>query len=125
MAKGRVLALALDAADPGLVRRLAEAGEMPAMAGLLRDAAIVETRAAAGVFVSANWPTIFTSTLPDRHHYLCWDEYVGGTYDSRETKPTSVRGTPWGERLSEAGRAVAVLDVPHSIPREVNGVMVS
>jgi predicted AlkP superfamily phosphohydrolase/phosphomutase len=125
MSKARVMAVALDAADPGLVARLAAAGEMPAMARLLREAAVVETRAPAGVFVSANWPTIFTATLPDRHRYLCWDEFIGGTYDYRETTPEFVRGTPFWERLSEAGRSVAVFDVPHSIPRELNGVMVA
>src|SRR5436190_1672655 len=106
--KARVLVLAIDAADPGLVRELAYAGEMPAMARFLERAAVVETRAPVGVFVSANWPTIFTSNPPDRHRYLCWNEYIGGTYDYRETDPTMVRGTPFWEALSEAGKRVAV-----------------
>src|SRR5690348_3361041 len=121
--KARVMVIALDAADPGLVRSLACAGEMPAMAGFLERAAAVPTMAPMGVFVSANWPTIFTGTRPDRHGYLCWDEYVGGTYDYRETDPTMVRGTPFWETLSEAGRRVAVIDVPHSLARPVNGAM--
>jgi len=123
--KARVLVLALDAADPGLVRELAQAGEMPAMARFLERAAEVETRAPAGVFVSANWPTIFTSTTPDRHRYLCWNEYIGGTYDYRETDPTMVRGTPFWDALSAAGKRVALVDVPHTVVRPLNGVMVS
>jgi predicted AlkP superfamily phosphohydrolase/phosphomutase len=121
--KARVMVIALDAADPGLVRALARAGEMPAMASFLARAAAVPTLAPAGVFVSANWPTIFTASFPDRHGYLCWNEYVGGTYDYRETDPTMVRGTPFWETLSEAGRRVAVIDVPHSLARPVNGAM--
>src|SRR4051812_29929432 len=123
--KARVMVLALDAADPGLVRELARAGEMPAMAGFLGRAAEVSTRAPVGVFVSANWPTIFTATSPDRHRYLCWNEYMGGTYDYRETSPTMVRGTPFWETLSEAGKRVAVLDVPHAVVRPVNGMMLN
>lgn len=121
--KARVMVIALDAADPGLVRALARAGEMPATASFLERAAAVPTLAPVGVFVSANWPTIFTATFPDRHGYLCWNEYVGGTYDYRETDPTMVRGTPFWETLSDAGRRVAILDVPHSIARPLNGAM--
>jgi predicted AlkP superfamily phosphohydrolase/phosphomutase len=121
--KARVMVIALDAADPGLVRSLARAGEMPAMADFLERAAAVPTLAPMGVFVSANWPTIFTATSPDRHGYLCWNEYVGGTYDYRETDPTMMRGAPFWETLSDAGRRVAVIDVPHSLARPVNGAM--
>jgi predicted AlkP superfamily phosphohydrolase/phosphomutase len=123
--KARVLALAIDAADPALIRQMALTGEMPAMAGFMQGAAAVPTRAPMGVFVSANWPTIFTATLPDRHHYLCWDQITGGTYSYRETSPMEVRGTPFWETLSAAGKHVAVMDVPHTVVRPVNGVMVS
>jgi predicted AlkP superfamily phosphohydrolase/phosphomutase len=123
--KARVMVLALDAADPGLVRELARVGEMPAVARFLARAAEVRTRAPVGVFVSANWPTIFTATSPDRHRYLCWNEYLGGSYDYRETDPTMVRGTPFWESLSEAGKRVAVLDVPHTVARPLNGVMLT
>jgi predicted AlkP superfamily phosphohydrolase/phosphomutase len=117
------MVVALDAADPDLVRQLAAEGEMPAMARLLEEAALVETEAPPGVFVSANWPTIFTATSPDRHGYLCWEEIRGGTYEHRQTSPSEIRGTPIWERLSEAGRRVAVLDVPHSLARPLNGAM--
>lgn len=121
----RVMVVSLDAADPTLVRELADAGEMPAMARVLREGAVLDTLAPAGVFVSANWPTIFTATSPDRHGYLCWEELRGGTYDHRETDPTMVRGDPIWRRLSEAGRRVAVLDVPHSRVEPVNGTMLA
>ena len=101
------MALSLDAADSKLVLELAQSGEMPAVARLLDDAAVVETRAPMGVFVGAIWPTIATANQPDRHRFMCWEEYRGGTYDYRETDPTMMRGTPIWERLSDAGRRVA------------------
>ncbi len=125
MAKARVMVAALDAADPGLIEEMAAAGEMPAMARVIRDAARVNTLAPLGVFVGANWPTIFNAVRADRHHYVCWDEFRGGTYEYRETTPHEMEGTPLWERLSEAGRRVAIVDVPHTVPRRVNGVMVS
>ena len=123
--KARVLAIALDAADPTLVREFATAGEMPNVARLLDEAAVVDTLAPPGVFVSANWPSIFTADLPDRTTYLCWEEIAGGTYEHRVTSPRMVRGTPIWQRMSEAGRRVAVLDVPHSIVEPLNGVMLA
>ena len=118
------MVIALDAADPGLVREFARAGEMPNVARLLGESAQVQTLAPMGVFVGANWPTLFTATRPDRHGFLCWDEFRGGTYEYRETDPTIIRGTPLWEHLSEAGKRVAVIDVPHALARPVNGAMV-
>jgi hypothetical protein len=43
--KARVMVIALDAADPGLVRALARTREMPAMAGFLERAAEASTLA--------------------------------------------------------------------------------
>lgn len=123
--KARVLILSLDAADPNEVQELAAKGQMPHMARLLREAARVNTLASEGVFVSANWPTIFTSTHPDRHQYLCWDEISGGTYDYRQTTPEEVQGTPFWRELSDAGRRVGVMDVPHSVVEPLNGAMVA
>ena len=123
--KARVMVIALDAADQTLLRELARAGELPAIAQLMEDAAAVDTVAPEGVFVSANWPTIVTASSPERHGYLSWDEIVGGTYDYRMTTPTEVRGVPFWRRLSEAGRRVAVIDVPHSVVEPLNGVMLA
>ena len=117
------MVVALDAADPTLVRELARQGAMPTMRRLLDQAAVVETRAPMGVFVGGNWPTLFTATEPDRHHFLCWEEIRGGTYDHVETDPTMMCGTPIWERLSAAGRRVGVVDVPHAVARPVNGAM--
>ncbi len=119
------MVLSLDAADPGLVRRLAAAGEMPAMAALIERAAVVDTIAPEAVYVSANWPTLFTATQPDRHRYLCWDEIAPGTYERRETDLSYIREPPLWRALSAAGRRVAVFDVPHTVIEPVDGVMVT
>src|SRR5207302_11495772 len=110
-----VLVIALDAADPGLVQTLAARGDMPTLARLLDDSAQMRTLAPEGVFVSANWPTIFTGLRPDRHHYLCWEEIPGDTYDHLQTTPHEVQGTPFWDFLSEQGRRVCVFDVRHCI----------
>jgi predicted AlkP superfamily phosphohydrolase/phosphomutase len=123
--RGRTIVIALDAMDAGLVAEFVAAGELPAIGSLLGTSARVRLEAPMGVFVSANWPTLYTATGPDRHGYLCWNEYVGGSYERRETDPTWVRGTPFWETLAGAGRRVAVFDVPHSISRDFGGTIVT
>lgn len=120
------LLLALDACDAVLAQRLAATGQMPALARLLADGMVADTIAPAGFFVSANWPTIFTALAADRHHYTCWDGVAPGTYTYGETTPRQIAGTPFWETLSDAGRRVAVLDVPHSrVCRPLDGIIVT
>ena len=97
---------------------------MPAFAGLLERAAVVDTITSEAVYASSNWVTLATAEEPDRHGYLCWDEIEPGGYERRETDLGYIRSAPLWRRLSEAGRRVAVLDVPHTRPEPVNGVMV-
>ena len=120
----RAMVLSLDAADPGLVRRLAAAGEMPAMAALLERAAMIETLAPPGVYVSANWPTLFTATSPTATA-TCAGTRSRRAPTSGATRTSSwIREPPLWRALSEAGRRVAVFDVPHTTVEPVNGVMV-
>lgn len=119
-----VVYLGLDACDAGIATQLARQGRMPTLRRLLDEAARVRTEAPAGVFVSANWPTLFTALDPARHGYLCWKQFVPGTYRDVQTTPEMVAGTPLWERLSDAGRRVAIVDVPHTrAPAHMNGLM--
>jgi predicted AlkP superfamily phosphohydrolase/phosphomutase len=121
----QVVYLALDACDAGLATQLARQGHMPTLARLLAESAHVATRAPAGVFVSANWPTLVTGLDPTRHGYLCWKQLVPGTYRDEQTSPRQIAGRPLWERLSDTGRRVAVVDVPHThAPEQLNGLMV-
>jgi predicted AlkP superfamily phosphohydrolase/phosphomutase len=118
-----VLYLAFDACDREIVRTMAAAGELPTFRHLFDSAAIVPVEPPPGAFVSATWPSFTTSRQPDRHGYLCWVEITPGTYEWNETTPASVKGRQFWEQLSDHGRRVAVLDVPHSrLSVGMNGV---
>ncbi|MCU1497801.1 MAG: type phosphodiesterase/nucleotide pyrophosphatase [Acidimicrobiales bacterium] len=118
--------IAMDAADPDLVRRWASEGRLPAVASMLARGTAAEVAAPPGVFVTSNWASIATAVGPDRHRYLCWDEIDPETYEHRETEPTpaTVQGTAFWEHLSTAGRRTALVDVPHTWPSPIDGVMV-
>jgi len=109
----RVAFIGLDAADPGLVRRWAAAGELPTLARLLDTTATAATDPPPGFFVGAIWPSWYTAVGPARHGVHCWQQLVPGTYDVvRWLAGREARHAPFWSALARAGRRVALIDVP-------------
>jgi predicted AlkP superfamily phosphohydrolase/phosphomutase len=120
----KVLYVALDACDSALMVELADSGKCPTLAGLLRDGAVTETIAPTGTYVGSSWMTITTGSGVGSHRYWNWLEVDPATYRLQMTTPREARGRPFWEHLSDAGRRVAVLDVPHAAaPESFNGVV--
>jgi predicted AlkP superfamily phosphohydrolase/phosphomutase len=121
----KILVVALDACDPDTIRELAAAGEVPTLARLLDQSASATTRNPYGLFVGSLWSSFFTARSAARTGFHCWEEVDTKTYERRLTSPLEIRGTPFWETLSDAGKRVAVLDVPHSrAVKPLNGVVV-
>ena len=119
------LMVALDACDSRVMRAVAAGGRAPTIAALLGRAARLDTSAPVGVYEGAIWPTLFTSLSTTKHGYYCHEELTLGTYQHHATSPRDIAGTPFWQVLSEAGKRVAVIDVPHSVVSgPVNGVQV-
>jgi predicted AlkP superfamily phosphohydrolase/phosphomutase len=106
----RVLAIGLDAAEPSLVRALAERGDVPTLQGLLARGASGPVASPAHVGSGAVWPTFVAGAGPSAHgihSFWSWDAGRMGLY------PASLDHlTPFWRRAAAAGRAVGVLDVP-------------
>lgn len=104
---------------------LARAGTCPTFAELLDTAAVVDTVAPYGTFVGSSWMTISTGAAVATHRYWNWLEIDPATYSLRATTPRESRRPPFWQHLSDAGRRIAVLDVPHAdIPAQLHGVLV-
>ncbi|MBV9310104.1 MAG: alkaline phosphatase family protein [Solirubrobacterales bacterium] len=110
----RVVLLGFDAMDPELTQAMAAAGRLPAFAGLLEQSGRCEIRNPVGLFVGTLWSTFFTGLSASKTGFHCWEEIVPGSYERRLTTADSIRGTQFWEAIGDAGRRVAVLDVPHS-----------
>jgi predicted AlkP superfamily phosphohydrolase/phosphomutase len=120
-----VLLVGLDACDPAIARRLAAAGHLPALARLFESSARCTVHNPYGLFVGALWMNFATGLRPDRHRFHCWDEIDVASYERRLTTPPSNAETAFWHALGEAGRRVAVLDVPHAkADLPVNGMQV-
>lgn len=124
MTTTRVLALALDACEKDIALALAAQGRMPVLASLLERGAWAPTQNPPGLFVGSVWPTIYTGVSPATHGRYCFSQLVPGSYAVHHTSVgTTVDARPFWAQLSEAGRRVAVLDVPHSFVVEgLNGI---
>lgn len=124
---GKLLLLALDAASPALLRRWAADGTMPNVARLLREGLSGDTRAVEGLYVGAAWPSFYTGRNPAGHGIYWLERLVPGSYRIQQVRPVDFsRHKPLWELLSEAGRRVAVMDVPLSrVSAELLGFQVS
>ncbi len=121
-----VVMLGFDAMDPALTERMANDGRLPAFRELFGSAARLPIRNPPGLFVGSLWSTFFTARSAVQTGFHCWEEIVPGGYERRLTTADAIRGVPFWETLSDAGKRVAVLDVPHSrAGAALNGVQIS
>ncbi len=126
MATGRIVMLGFDAMDPELARLMAARGELPAFEELFRSSARCQIKNPPGLFVGSLWSTFFTGRSAVETGFHCWEEIVPGGYERRVTTADAIQGRPFWETLSDAGKRVAVIDVPHSCAgTPINGIQVS
>jgi predicted AlkP superfamily phosphohydrolase/phosphomutase len=122
----RVVMLAFDAMDPVLTEQMANDGRLPAFREVFTSASRHPIRNPPGLFVGSLWSTFFTGRSAVETGFHCWEEIVAGGYERRLTTAEAIRGRPFWENLSDAGRRVAVIDVPHSrAGAPLDGVQIS
>lgn len=103
---------------------LAHRGTCPNLGRMLAEGASVGTVAPYGTFVGSSWMTISTGVGVGTHRYWNWQEVDPDSYSLRPTSPRDARRPPFWRALSDAGRRVAVLDVPHAdVPDQLHGVL--
>lgn len=123
----RLLFIGLDAMSPALILRWARSGELPVLARLLDRGYSADVANPAGFLSSVSlWPTFFTATQPVAHGYMAYRQIVPGTYSTRIHGPDDVSGEPLWERLSKAGKRIAVIDIPWAqLSKDINGIHVN
>ena len=118
----KIVAIALDACDPGLARAFAQRGLMPNLARLLGEASHCHVRNPFALFVNAIWMNYATSLLPPRHGFHSWDKVDPATYERCLNPPPRLAHPTFWKQMSDAGCSVAAIDVPHQYPSEgLNG----
>ena len=113
------LAIALDGAEPALVRRLMAAGRMPVLSGLAAGGQWSTVESSAWIGSASVWPTFVSASEPRDHgiHYVWrWDPTAMSI--AREHGAGIV---PWWRDAALGGRRVLTLDVPWLPFAEVEG----
>ena len=122
----KILVLAIDAANPGLLQDWANDGTLPNLRALMSRGLVGSSRSIEGFYVGATWPTFYTGVTPARHgfHYLV--QLKPGTYEFyRPADDGLVKTEPFWQHLSRAGHRIAVLDVPLTrIDPSINGIQI-
>ncbi len=112
----KTLVAGLDAACWEYVQPLLAAGEMPALAALMAQGAWGRLDSTMPPWTPAAWATISTGKNPGKHGIfdMLWRDPATNTF-----APTSAalrRGTPFWQRLNEAGLRVGLVNVPFTYP---------
>ena len=106
----RVLAIALDAAEPSLIRRLIEQEELPALKSLLAEGRWLRVKSPAHVGSGSVWPTFMTGGDPSVHGVYgewCWQS------DTMSLSRYQGNGLiPFWKRFVDDGVTVGILDLP-------------
>ena len=120
----RLVFLCMDAGDKHLIRQMAAEGQAPALRSLLEGGLVGDTESVDGFYEGATWPSFYTGMNPGRHGFHRLVQLRPGTYELVPVRPGDVAGAPpFWQVLSDAGRRVAVLDVPLAAPSQtLNGI---
>lgn len=122
----KIIAIGLDSADPDLLVRWSDADALPNLAALRAQGVWGPLETPQGLADDAVWPSFSTCMSPARHGRYHFKATLPGSYDAPRFRDHHFRRTPFWASLSDAGKRVAILDVPKS-PRasRINGVLLT
>lgn len=111
----RAVVFALDGTDSNSMGRYADAGWLPEMARLMRNARRAELQTLGDLFVPSLWPCAFSGLAVENHGIHAFRPIRSGTLDIVEGTERHVP-TPFWETAVQAGLRVSVLDAPICAP---------
>jgi predicted AlkP superfamily phosphohydrolase/phosphomutase len=116
--------IGLDGAEPALIHRWMRDGSLPVLAELHSRGVAGDVETLPGMGDGATWPTIVTGSNPARHGRYFRRQLEPGSYGIYKFDiDTHLKQPPFWRILSEAGRKVAILDIPYTpTTRDLNGV---
>lgn len=121
----KVLAIALDAAEPDLIEKWMDEGHLTNLAALRAKGTFGKLSSSADWLAGAPWPTFSTGTLPDEHgfyHYLQWRS---DKMDYERPNPNWISMVPFWRKFGSNYRVISV-DMPLAFPPDpFNGIEIS
>jgi predicted AlkP superfamily phosphohydrolase/phosphomutase len=122
----KVLFICLDAAERDLLLEWADAGILPNIQALRERSLWADAPALPGLGSGALWPSFSTGVNPSRHGRYFSLHMKVGTYELYKYQFDKETWRPFWLTLGEAGRRVAVVNVPYdSLCDGINGLQIT
>jgi predicted AlkP superfamily phosphohydrolase/phosphomutase len=120
----KIIAIALEAAEPDLIEKWCDEGHLPTLDALRKKGVWSRVRTPNEISSGATWPTMITGTNPGKHGIGFYHRQIQtGTYDLVKKYADQVKRDPFWNKPAEAGKRIVVFDVPATRPVEgFNGV---
>ena len=121
----KVLFFVLDSADPMLLTQWMDDGSLPHLSALRAHSTYGRLETPRGCGSDAIWPSVFTGVDPSKHGRYYHKQDQMGSYHAANRRCINIMRDPVWKILSDAGRRVAVLDLPKApLTEGLNGIQV-
>jgi len=122
----RVLVIGLDGATLDLAGPWIRAGRLPTLNKLMQRGGGGKLRSVLPVLSPSAWVSFSTGVNPGKHGIYDFAQRASDGYDLRLVTSRDIKSPTLWRRLSDAGKRVAVVNVPMTYPAEVvNGIMIT
>jgi predicted AlkP superfamily phosphohydrolase/phosphomutase len=112
----RLLVLALDMADGGLIRRWSEQGDLPHFASLISSGTWIDLESTAQVLHTSTWPTFATGVLPGKHGVYFPYQPKPGYQLAQHVQPDQYGAATFWHLADQQGCRCVIYDVPETFP---------
>jgi predicted AlkP superfamily phosphohydrolase/phosphomutase len=121
----RILLIGLDAADKDLLGEAIDCGDLPTLRAMRDEGAWGVVDSIPGFGSGAIWPSFSTGASPAKHGRYFYRQVGPTSYEAQQFHASAFRAKAFWERMSDAGRRVAVFDVPKmGLSDNINGIEV-
>lgn len=122
----KTLVIGLDAATWDVIDPMVKQGQLPHLAGLIRQGVRGPLRSVPNLNSYAAWTTFQTGKNPGKHGVFWFYETVPGSNETRFVNGAQVRDARFWELASDGGQQVGVINVPMTYPaKPLNGFMIA
>ncbi|MGH7901455.1 MAG: alkaline phosphatase family protein, partial [Thermodesulfobacteriota bacterium] len=124
--KNPVIVIGLDGAEYTLIQKWSHEGYLPTIASLIDNGCWGILDSTADICSGTVWPSTNTGLSPYKHGvFYGHKEFVNATYQITRKYADEVNGAYFWKWLSQAGKRIAIFDIPHTYPfMGLNGIQI-
>ena len=115
----RQLLIGVDAMEWTLVKRWAKKGILPTFRRLLEQGTRADLTSTGGYLPDAVWTTLCYGVNPGKLEKYFYVHYDPASASLRYGADTDMKGNPFWHYLTDAGKRVGIVDIPHLPFREI------